>query len=64
MSTNINAAFVRFAKQLGREDDSVVKRCKEQLMKYDPVHLYREAGAEIDGACPYKSGLPKVSVWD
>ena len=34
-----NAAFVRFAKLLGREDDPVVKRCKEQLAKYDPVQV-------------------------
>ena len=34
-----NAAFVRFAKLLGREDDAVVKRCKEQLAKYDPVQV-------------------------
>ena len=34
-----NAAFVRFAKLLGREDDAVVKRCKEQLTKYDPVQV-------------------------
>ena len=34
-----NAAFVRFAKLLGREDDVVVKRCKEQLAKYDPVQV-------------------------
>lgn len=32
-----NAALVRFAKILGREDDAVVKRCKEQLGKYDSV---------------------------
>ena len=34
-----NAAFVRFAKLLGREGDPVVKRCKEQLAKYDPVQV-------------------------
>ena len=34
-----NAAFVRFAKLLGREDDPVVKRCREQLAKYDPVQV-------------------------
>ncbi len=34
-----NAALVRFAKILGREDDPVVKRCKEQLAKYDPVQI-------------------------
>ncbi len=34
-----NAAFVRFAKLLGREDDPVVRRCKEQLAKYDPVQV-------------------------
>lgn len=34
-----NAALVRFAKILGREDDPVVKRCKEQLAKYDPVQV-------------------------
>ena len=34
-----NAAFVRFAKLLGREDDPVVRRCQEQLAKYDPVQV-------------------------
>ena len=34
-----NAAFVRFAKLLGREDDPVMMRCKEQLAKYDPVQV-------------------------
>ena len=34
-----NAAFVRFAKILGREDDPVVQRCREQLGKYDPVQV-------------------------
>ena len=32
-----NAALVRFAKILGREDDAVVKRCKEQLGRYGSV---------------------------
>lgn len=32
-----NAAFVRFAKLLGREDDVVVQRCQAQLGQYDPV---------------------------
>ena len=32
-----NAALVRCAKILGREDDPVVKRCKAQLGKYDGV---------------------------
>jgi len=32
-----NAALVRFAKLLGREEDPVVKRCREQLGGYDPV---------------------------
>lgn len=34
-----NAAFVRFAELLGREDDPVVRRCREQLGKYDPVQV-------------------------
>ena len=34
-----NAAFVQCAKLLGREDDPVVRRCKEQLAKYDPVQV-------------------------
>ena len=34
-----NAAFVRFAQLLGREDDPVVRRCREQLGAYDPVQV-------------------------
>ena len=34
-----NAALVRYAKILGREDDPVVKRCAAQLEKYDPVQV-------------------------
>lgn len=34
-----NAALVQYAKLLGREDDPVVRRCKGQLAKYDPVQV-------------------------
>ena len=32
-----NAALIRLAKVLGREEDPVVKRCESQVGKYDPV---------------------------
>ena len=38
-----NAALVRFARLLGREDDPIVKRCAAQLDRYDPV-LIGESG--------------------
>lgn len=34
-----NAALLQYAKILGREDDPVVKRCREQIAKYDPVQV-------------------------
>ena len=34
-----NAALVRFAKLLGREDDPIVKCCAAQLDRYDPVQV-------------------------
>ena len=34
-----NANFLKLAKLLGREDDPVVRRVKEQVAKYDPVQV-------------------------
>ena len=34
-----NANFLKLAKLLGREDDPVVRRVREQVEKYDPVQI-------------------------